>query len=473
MSEVAEAVFKTVGLADDLEIEYLSAIEGRAGSIKKCIGLLSEIRALQDRIPFALDDLPDMMIGFFKAHDADGQALNGNDLAGFRPIAEGFVNLCRNGYLDYFNDLSDGGLSEVMIQDRADRDRDRHALLIYLVSPFMDNISIKGHTNAADAISIAEVLDGIGYSVDVINPWYKGDIDYDRYDLVIGFRKAFEDMLPHLRNDCIKICYLTTMNSYVANMAELKRVNDFYDRNGIRPAFRRLEYSCMDLERMAMCDAAICLGNGHTLSTYGGMFKKIYPQNVSGFPISISRDKETGRDFMWYGGAGSLHKGVDLCIEAFRELPDCNLHIVGAMDDDIYEYYREELEKSPNVFYHGFMYHDDGAFEEVCRKCAFSVGLSCSESQSTAMITSIFAGMIPVCVDETGIDTEEYGGIRIGSTDIPDLIKQLSSIAKMSEEEIERRRQTGLKKVNMLHTPESYREQLKDNIEKVERDTKW
>ncbi len=470
MTGSAEAVLKIVSYSDELENEYRKGFDD-LGRLERCNKLLQAIVDIQDSVPFELNELPQMMRGFISAileMSASGGAskdeikAKANELI---PVVEGFSGICQRGYLDHFTDLPGGGLSKVMIEDHMNRDYEKHALLIYIVSPFMDNIEIKGHTNAQDARSIAEVLDNLGYSVDIINPWYEGEIDHEKYDLVIGFRKAFEDMLPLLRKDCIKIYYLTTMNSYVANMAEAKRVADFYQRNNVRPAYRRLEYSCMDLERVYMCDGAICLGNEHTVSTYKGMFKKILAQNVSGFQVEVSEnDNEAGRDFMWYGGAGSLHKGVDLCIEAFRKLPECNLHIVGRLDDDIYEFYKDELETSPNVIYHGFMYHDDEEFIKLCKQCSFSIGVSCSESQSTAMITSVFAGLIPICNDETGIDTLEYGGIRLDSVDPEYLRETLSKVSLMSEEEIQNKRRIGQAKVSEYHTVDAYKKQLAENI---------
>ena len=470
MSETSKAVSDIVSLSDELENKYRRSLSD-PDILHDCRKILQAIVELEDIVPFELNELPKMMMAFIDSVidlSFDGktskEAINvkASELI---PVVEGFSGICQRGYLDHFTDIPGGGLSDVRVEDLKDRDFKRHALLVYRVSPFMDNIGIKGHTTAQDARSISEVLDELGYSVDVINPWYEGELDHGKYDLVIGFRKAFEDMLPLLREDCVKIYYLTTMNSYIANMAEMKRIEEFYKRNKMRPAYRRLEYSCMDLERIYMCDGAICLGNGYTVSTYEGMFKKLLAQNVSGFKVNVDRtNAPEKKGFLWYGGAGSLHKGLDLCIEAFRDIQDLNLHIVGKIDDDIYEFYRDEIEGSSNVFYHGYLYHDDKEFIDVCADCSFSLGVSCSESQSTAMITAIFAGLVPVCCDETGIDTEEYGGIRIGSSNIKELKETVIAVSKMTDEEIRKRRLKGAERVRHFHTTEAYKDLLRLNI---------
>ncbi len=456
MSEQSRAVADAVRCADLLEKEF----QDGDSSADRVMDIISELAELADILPYDVNGLPGMMKDFIMSSPEKKDSL--------KPVVDGFVPICRNGYLDYFNDSPDGGLKDVMVEDYWGTDSDRHALMIYITAPFMENIMIKGHTNSQEAVAMAETLRDLGYSVDIINPWFDGNIEYERYDLVIGFRRAFENMLNMLRDDCTSIYYLTTTNSYAANMAELQRIRDFEQRNGKRLGYERLEYSCIDLKKIYECDGAVCLGNDHTASTYAGMFKTLVTQNATGFDVTIDRSgiNET-YDFMWYGGAGSLHKGVDLCIEAFRNIPDHKFHIVGKLDDDVYEYYKEEIDASENVIYHGYMYREDEEFRSLCAKCTFSLGVSCSEGQSTAMLTTIFAGLIPVCNDETGIDTEDYGGIRIGSEDIKDLPGFLSGLSDMSSGEIEGRREKGRVMINSRHTVDMYKKQLSENITKI------
>ena len=456
MSERSQAVADAVRCADLLEKEF----QNDNGSSDRILDILSELTELDNILPYDLNGLPGMMKDFISSSPDKKDSL--------KPVVDGFVPICRNGYLDYFTDSPDGGLKDVRVEDYWGTDSDRHALMIYITAPFMENIMIKGHTNSQEAVAMAETIRDLEYSVDIINPWFVGDIKYERYDLVIGFRRAFEDMISRLKDGCTSIYYLTTTNSYVANMAELKRITDFEQRNGKRLGYERLEYSCIDLKKIYECDGAICLGNAHTASSYEGMFKTLVTQNATGFNISADRSGiDETYDFMWYGGAGSVHKGVDLCIEAFRKIPDHKLHIVGRLDDDVYEYYKDELDASDNVIYHGYMYREDEEFRSLCAQCTFSLGVSCSEGQSTAMLTTIFAGLIPVCNDETGIDTEDYGGIRIGSKEIGDLPGFLSCLSALSPDEIKKRREKGQLMINSRHTVEMYKKQLADNISQI------
>lgn len=456
MSEQSHAVADAVRCADLLEKEF----QNDNGSADRILEILSELTEFEDILPYDVNGLPGMMKDFISSSPDKKNSL--------KPVVDGFVPICRNGYLDYFTDSPDGGLKDVRVEDYWGTDSDRHALMIYITAPFMENIMIKGHTNSQEAVAMAETLRDLGYSVDIINPWYSGEIEYERYDLVIGFRRAFENMLTRLKDSCTSIYYLTTTNSYTANMAELQRITDFERRNGKRLDYERLEYSCIDLKKIYECDGAICLGNDHTASTYAGMFKTLVTQNATGFDISIDRSgTEESYDFMWYGGAGSLHKGVDLCIEAFRKISDHKLHIVGKLDNDVYEYYKDEIDASDNVIYHGYMYRDDEEFRSLCAKCTFSLGVSCSEGQSTAMLTTIFAGLIPVCNDETGIDTEDYGGIRIESVDVDDLSDLFRGLMDIRNEEIQERREKGRSMVMAGHTIQAYIKQLADNIVKI------
>lgn len=473
MTKTAEAVFQTAKLADKLETEYQRFIADDCEGPQKCLALLDDIKSQERNLPFVVNGLPQMISEYLKKLESGGLPDLGNIDKSvcdrmkleLKPVIEGFVGICRRGYVDYFNDSPDGGCKNVLIEDIYSRSRDKRALIIYIVSPFLDKIQIKGHTNAQDAVTMSLALDDLGYSVDVINPWYAEPLVKGRYDLIIGFRKAFENAVLEYGSECKKIYYLTTMNSYIANMAEIRRVDAFRKRNRFDPKYRRLEYSCLDPAMSYRCDGAICLGNWHTVSGYEGMFKRILAQNASAFPVSVDRDGyPEKRGFLWYGGAGSLHKGVDLCIEAFRQLPQMTLHLVGRLDDDIYEFYKEEIENSSNVMYHGFLYYDDEDFINACRECSYSISVSCSEGQSTAMLTSIYVGLIPVCNDETGIDTMEYGGIRIETEDIASLMEIFTSVYDMSDEEIRRRRIKGSELVHRLHTVDAYRKQMTANI---------
>ncbi len=342
-------------------------------------------------------------------------------------------------------------------------DYKKNALLVYLLQPFVISDLVPSHTNQVEARIIAEVLREKKYNVDLINTRHVGEVDFAKYHLIIGEGRVFEGLCRSCKQDTKTVYYLTQANSYFANMAELKRLRDFERRNHFLPKFERLAMDRLDLRLLTKIDAAICIGNEHTVSTYQGIFSRIWPINVTGFSeyqLPNLMKLRTGRNFLWYGGAGPIHKGLDLCIEAFRDLADMNLYIVGELSSEFYEFYREEIENRENIRYYGFLRKDSELFKEVCEACDFCIFPSCSEGQSTSVIGTMFAGIIPVCTVETGIDAEEAGGFVICNTEPAALAELCRNLSLLGQDELEERQNRVYEYVTANHTEEHYRMSL-------------
>ncbi|MCR5178422.1 MAG: glycosyltransferase [Lachnospiraceae bacterium] len=389
-------------------------------------------------------------------------------LAAVVQLAGQMSEYVRREYDSRLYDSPQGLLKEVCCENVYDTSLGKRALIVYILAPFYFDNMRGSHTNIEEARTMAAVLRDLGYDVDVINTYYAGELDTDRYDLVIGFRRPFEELLPGLRKTCVSVYYTTEASPYFANTAELRRITAFQGRCGVRPSYERQNMCCLSLDRLLSADGAICIGNDWTLSTYQGMFHRCLKQNATATVLKRDHTHKEGspygRAFMWYGGAGALHKGVDLCIEAFRELPDLELHLVGRLDGVVYEYYREEIESADNVFYHGFLPPDNAEFLDLCGRCDFSLGVSCSEGQSTAMLTAMRGGVIPVCMPYMGIDAEESGGVAIDDVTITELADVCRSLSAMDPAEIDGRRKQVCEYVTDKHSLEAYGRMLRDNL---------
>ena len=340
---------------------------------------------------------------------------------------------------------------------------EKNALLVYILLPFVVKDIVPGHTNQVEAKMIAETLSEKGYNVDLINTRHIGEVDVEKYDLIIGEGKVFEKLCRNSSKDTQTIYYLTRSSSYFSNIAELKRIRDFEKRNHFKPRFERFASDLLDIPLLTEMDAAICLGNEHTASTYEGMFKKVYPLNVTGFSnyqLPYIKKTRAGNNFLWYGGAGPIHKGLDLCIEAFRNLPDLKLHIVGELTEELYNFYKNDIEQSENIFYYGFLRKDSELFLQVCEACDYCLSPSCSEGQSTAVVTAMYSGIIPVCTKETGIDVEKAGGFIIDDIEINALSRLIRKLSEMDVTELELRQKKVYEYTVSNHSEERYRECL-------------
>lgn len=359
----------------------------------------------------------------------------------------------------------EGSYRKVKLENYYGTTYGKKALISYIVYPFLYPNAAVGHTNQQEARMMARILHEMGYDVDIVNTKYTGELVADDYEIMIGSGKCFDDACVNCHSNTKKIYYLTEASPYFANVAELQRLQAFKKRNQRSLPFERQANNRFDLQTLSMMDAAICIGNDWTVSTYEGMFQKIYPLDVSGFQLNMqpdfeSEDMERQKNFMWYGGAGPVHKGLDLCIEAFRSLPNLNLHIVGEPNAQFYDFYRKDIEEGTNIFYYGFLNKDSQEFIDVCNTCAYCVSPSCSEGQSTSVLTAMFAGMIPVCTVETGIDLEKCGGIYIEDVGIDALCELLNELAALPANEVKQRRMTAYEYVCKDHTLDSYRRNM-------------
>lgn len=359
---------------------------------------------------------------------------------------------------------------EEIIENYYKTNYDKNALLIYIVHPFIFPDSIPAHTNQVEAVIMADVLCELGYNVDIINTKYIEEIDVGKYQLVLGYGKRFDEICVHSENEQLKVCYLTEASPYFANNAELKRLRAFEKRNNCWIGFERQSVNLLNLDILNKADAAICLGNDWTASTYEGMFKKIYKLNVSGFQDvvlpELHKEHATAmKNFLWYGGAGPIHKGLDLLIEAFRKLPDARLHIVGEVSSEFYRFYKNDIENAENILYYGFLNKESEEFRMVCETCGFCLNLSCSEGQSTAVVTTLFAGMIPVCTKETGIDAEVIGGFFVSEIENDEIIEKVRSLMELSEQEWKKRQEQIYNYAKENHTIDCYQKQLKGILE--------
>lgn len=371
-------------------------------------------------------------------------------------------------YLKYI--YSEDSYKEDCVENYYGTEYEKNALLVYLLQPFLISDMIPGHTNQVEARIIAETLSEKGYNVDLINTRYVGEVDSSKYSLIIGEGKVFEKLCRSCSKDTRTVYYLTRACSYFSNMAELKRIRDFEKRNHYMPRFERFTMDLLDIPLLTGTNAAICLGNEHTISTYQGIFKKIYPLNVTGFSeyqLPCINKKRTAKNFLWYGGAGPIHKGLDLCIEAFRNLPDLNLYIVGELSSEFYDFYKEDIEHKENILYYGFLRKDSELFLEVCEECDFCIFPSCSEGQSTAVISTMFAGIIPVCTKETGIDVERAGGFVIADIAVDALGRLIRSLSALDPIELEVRQKKVYEYTAANHTAENYKRNLSRIMEDI------
>jgi hypothetical protein len=308
---------------------------------------------------------------------------------------------------------------------------EKRVLISYIIAPFYQ-LSHRYHSNVHEAFAIAEIFHDLGYIVDVVNFNQNVKVDFTKYDILFGFGETFENSFKTIFNGK-RIYYATGAHVFFQNPAEVKRIYEVNRKFGAHLTPKRLVAYTWSAST-GLSNALIILGNLWTKSTYEQYITgKSYSLNATGLytDIDIKRDICTSRKgFLWFNSSGLVHKGLDLCLEVFSCRQDLELHICGTKEEDFFLTFNKYL-NLPNIHFHGLVDIRTHLFQEICSKCLFSIFPSCSEGQSTSLITTMFYGFIPIATKETGVDIDIYG-IKIESIKI-ESIKNAIMLAESYE----------------------------------------
>ncbi len=347
----------------------------------------------------------------------------------------------------YVNKVSNRLYGTVYVRHTGKKHGD--ALLSYLVSPFTQTpweSHTDPHASYWECKEIARLLSVRGYDVTVIEAKNNTFIPKKKYSLCIDIQNNLTRLAPLLPKDCKKIMHVVSSYTGFQNQAESKRIDELEKRRGVRLKPRRVE---VVNDNPAHADIMEGFGNKTVYATYAQYKKEIYPiaESVSReFDFPTNKDfAKSAKHFMWFGGGGAVHKGLDLVLEAWTTLPtDLHLHILGpiSVEDDFVNEYRKEL-SLPNVTLHGrpkinkegVMMLGSLSFTEVANMCSSLLYFSCSEGTSGAVVQAMHAGLIPVITPETGI-YEDAPCITISAPTVSDIENQVLKLSKLTEQEL-------------------------------------
>ena len=284
-------------------------------------------------------------------------------------------------------------------------------LLSYVTHPFLaeGGKELTTHTNYWEVHTLAEEFLKRGYDVDVIDADNMLFVPKKKYTYLLDIHANLERLAPLLPPDCIKILFTTTSYWKFNNNAEEKRLEEVAKRRGVAFPPERMLTPTQSLE---YADHVLYFGNALTLGTF-----PISGDKARNIPISTTftydaphKEWSVARNgFVWVGGAGVIHKGVDLLVEAFSATPALSLHLCGKYESPHFAaVYAAELAK-PNISQHGTVDLGGTYFKQMRGENAFVISPSCAEGQSGAVILGMHAGLIPIVSKECGVDVEDFG----------------------------------------------------------------
>lgn len=277
------------------------------------------------------------------------------------------------------------------------------------------------HTNDWEVLEIVRVLTSLGLQTDVLDRNFDPAkfLPDDVYDLFIGLGagnsgKHFSLLAKRLTR-ATKVFFAAGPYPPLSNRLIHERYAYFEERHpGTKLKLRRMIDKVDINAALANTDAIFAVGNSFSVGSYqpyGKPIHVIYPSSSPTLGLSTDAlDSRSPRSFVYFGGNGHVVKGLDLLIEVFSGLPDLHLDVCAPADEeDFNDFYRETLNRSPNIQQHGFVAVGGATFNEIAARCAYVVLPSCSEGIATSVATCMRVGMIPIVTREAGIDTGDFG----------------------------------------------------------------
>ncbi len=288
-------------------------------------------------------------------------------------------------------------------------------LISYMPLPWLDErqIVLDGHTNRWECMQIARTFLEKGYAIDIIDFENTSFVPKKKYAYYFDVGKNMERLAPLLGDRCIKIFHGTTGYWRFFVDASEKRLSAIERRRGVQLLPGRPAPSGDSIRH---ADVAIMLGNDCTIETYPqdlrGKMSRIPLSTTHIFPPPAQKDFEKARyNFIWFGGAGLAHKGVDLILEAFSAMPEYSLTLIGkiAPDDPFTHVYKREMYDLPNIKTLGWLDPGSAEFKKICENTLGVVYPSCSEGCAGSVVLCMHAGLIPIVSRESGVETNDFG----------------------------------------------------------------
>ena len=341
----------------------------------------------------------------------------------------------------------------------------KRALLSYIVEPYKQKSISNHHQNRRQAIILANVLAELGFDVDVYHYLYDAEIEYEKYDLILGFGYPIENSF-YSNFKGSRIFYATETLLSVRVARENMRLDYLEKRNGVRLGMSRIRSYPTELS-IALSNKIITTGNEWTMDGY----KKLNP-NVSNVPLAIidsgeplcTYDSKSPYEFLWIGGQGMLLKGLDLVLDAFSQLPKkYKLHICGVEEQDFFDLYKKELFETENVCYYGRVNVASEIFTEITNKAMFVICSAVAEAGCGSVLTAMSRGVIPVVNKESSIDVKEVG-YELLRDDVDYIGKYIKDLVEVDSAELMKKSRRSYERVLCNYTSEYYGRELKRSI---------
>lgn len=360
-------------------------------------------------------------------------------------------------------DVNPINYSELFIENYFKTSYNKNALLSYIIYPFTGIINNK-HSNLRECYTIAEILNELGYNVDVINWDNTKFLPQKSYDLVIDNHNNLKRLCNYFDKKTLKVFHATNAHWQYQNKIEYTRHYEYFLKKGNVISPSRLLPPGDSAE---CCDIISMFGNSFTAGTYGKYASKICHLPMS---VTITSDEVKHRNyitsknkFVWLNSHGFLLKGLDVVVDAFIHLPSLELYICTDLskEPEFYNHIQSVIKKHSNIKYWGWIDTEDFKFNELCNKSTWVISASFSEGGGGSILNCMAKGLIPIISRSTSIELPENTGFYLDLINPNELVSLIKKCIMLSEDELRIRSNNILNFVKLNHTLPSFRKNYK------------
>ncbi|OKH52289.1 glycosyl transferase family 1 [Calothrix sp. HK-06] len=348
-----------------------------------------------------------------------------------------------------------------------------NVLVSYRIEPFFlkPNEPVPNdHTWHWECRQIVLTFLELGYCVDVIQFHNHKFVPKKDYAFFIDIRHRLESLTPLLNKDCIKILHSDTAHILYHNAAELNRLLSLQQRKGI--TLKAMRYEAIN-NAIEYADCGIVLGNEFTVNSFSYAKKPIYRVPISApqvYPWPAKKDFEAVRKtFLWFGSGGLVHKGLDLVLDAFADMPDYNLIVCGPIskEKDFEAAFYTELYRTPNIKTIGWVDISSEKFLEIANSCLGIIYPSCSEGGGGCVITCMHAGLIPIVSYESSVDVHEDCGVILKESSVAEIKDSIRTVANLPSSQLQIMARNAWEFARKNHTRENFASSYRNTIETI------
>jgi glycosyltransferase involved in cell wall biosynthesis len=187
-------------------------------------------------------------------------------------------------------------------------------------------------------------------------------------------------------------------------------------------------------------------------------------------PFPEGKDVDAARrSFIWLGGRGLVHKGLDLVLEAFAGLPDLALTVCGPVRDEpeFERAFADELYRRPNIRTAGWVDLSGPRFLEIARSSIGIVYPSCAEACAGSVVNAMHAGLIPIVSRESGVEVSDACGLVLDRCTVAEIRERVRGLAEQPPAVLRDQTRRAWEFARATHTRERFAQTFREAVQSL------